>query len=58
MFNVTCPHVDPYAEEKCMFWCENQEIGYGSICAVTTTPASVCPYLGMANKQVLVSVYL
>ena len=24
---VTCPHVDPYAEEKCMFWCENQEIG-------------------------------
>merc|ERR1712106_264684 len=50
---VTCPHVDPYADEKCMFWCENQELGYGNICAITTTPVPLCPYLGTANEAAL-----
>ena len=44
---------DPYADEKCMLWCENQELGYGNTCAITTTPVPLCPYLGMLNEAVL-----
>ena len=50
---VTCPHVDPYASEKCMLWCENQELGFGNICSISTTAVPTCPYSGKVNDETL-----